>query len=213
MLCERWQFCGALKARLGAVEWILALCRVVGEEDLALGEEPVHERLCVLLVLGRSEDADGRDVDEGAGVGWVEVVVPERSVRVATELLVQVVVVDEAGINFAGGDGIDDLTVFLKRLGMLGETIEERLRLLVADRLAQGADEAHERGVGRCDSDVSELPVWAGEVQNGGWQRVALDTVGVVGEHANSSGHADPPAGGAAVAGRDEVEICLWERG
>ena len=96
---------------------------------------------------------------------------------------------------------------------MRGETVEEGLGLGIADRLAQGADEADERGVGGGHADVAERPVGVRKVEHGGGQGGLAHAVGVEGEYADASGHADPAAGGIPVAGVDEVKVGLRELG
>ena len=78
------------------------------------------KRLGVGLVLSGLQYAGGGDVDEGAGVALLEEVVGCRRVGILGEQFVEVVVVDEAGVNFARGNGGRDVAVALVGLDVIG---------------------------------------------------------------------------------------------
>ena len=168
------------------------LLRLRGEVLLPGAEEVVHELLRHLGTVGRPQDPGARGVDERARVARREVVVRDRRVRLLGEELVEVVVVDEPGVDLAGGDGLERRHVVLEDVRVVcRDRLQPLARALVALLEPHRGDHRLEGGV-RGGNAEPPAPLGVGVVPDRVGQLLFGHGVRVVRDHARAPGRPHP---------------------
>ena len=181
--------------------------RLVGEVLLRLlAEQERDEPLRLLGLAGGREDARRGGDDEPPDVARLEAVVARRQARVLLEEAVVVVVVDQAHVDLAAADGLDDRVVVGVGAGVVvGHAAQPRGGRLLALDVAHGRHEVLERAVGGRDADPAAVAL-AGEVEDRPRQLGLRDRVGVVDQHPLPAAHAGPEPLRVLEVGVDKVE-------